>query len=90
MENKGGSEFEFWLGQEFSLLRFAQTGSGAHPTSYPMDTGALPSRIKQPGREADHSPPTSAEVKKTWVVHPLLLLLHGVVLNQINTGRNLT
>jgi hypothetical protein len=23
--------------------------------------------LKRPGREADHSPPTSAEVKKTWV-----------------------
>jgi hypothetical protein len=24
-------------------------------------------RVKRPGHEADHSPPTSAEVKKTWV-----------------------
>jgi hypothetical protein len=23
--------------------------------------------VKRPGREADHSPPNSAEVKKTWV-----------------------
>jgi hypothetical protein len=23
--------------------------------------------VKQPGREADHSPPTSAEVKKMWI-----------------------
>jgi hypothetical protein len=23
--------------------------------------------VKRPGREADHSPPTSAEVKKTWI-----------------------
>jgi hypothetical protein len=23
--------------------------------------------VKRPGRESDHSPPTSAEVKKTWV-----------------------
>jgi hypothetical protein len=23
--------------------------------------------VKLPGREADHSPPTSAEVKKTWI-----------------------
>jgi hypothetical protein len=28
--------------------------------------GSFP-RVKRPGREADHSPPTSAEVKKTWV-----------------------
>jgi hypothetical protein len=24
-------------------------------------------RLKRQGREADHSPPTSAEVKKTWI-----------------------
>jgi hypothetical protein len=29
--------------------------------------GALSSGIKLPGREADHSPPTSAEVKKMWI-----------------------
>jgi hypothetical protein len=28
-----------------------------------MDTGALSLGVKQPGREADHSPPSSAEVK---------------------------
>jgi len=26
-------------------------------------TGALSSEVKRPGREADHSPPSSAEVK---------------------------
>jgi hypothetical protein len=29
--------------------------------------GALSPGVKRPGREADHSPQTSAEVKKTWV-----------------------
>jgi hypothetical protein len=27
------------VGQEFSLLHVVQTGSGAHPASYPMGTG---------------------------------------------------
>jgi hypothetical protein len=26
--------------------------------------------VKRPGREADHSPPTSAEVKKMWIYKP--------------------
>jgi hypothetical protein len=30
-------------------------------------TGALSLGVKQLGREADHSPPTNAEVKKTWI-----------------------
>jgi hypothetical protein len=29
--------------------------------------GALSARVKRPGREADHSPPTSAEVNKMWI-----------------------
>ncbi|PNF23996.1 hypothetical protein B7P43_G09283, partial [Cryptotermes secundus] len=29
--------------------------------------GSLSSEVKRPGREADHSPPTSAEVKKIWI-----------------------
>jgi hypothetical protein len=32
------SEFEFRYGQEFSLPHIVQTGSGVHPTSYPMGT----------------------------------------------------
>jgi hypothetical protein len=30
-------------------------------------TGALSAGVKRPGREVDHSPPTSAEVKKIWI-----------------------
>jgi hypothetical protein len=29
--------------------------------------GAISRGIKRPGREADHSPPTSAKVKKMWI-----------------------
>jgi hypothetical protein len=51
----------------FSPLYVVQTGSGANPTSYPMVTwGSFPG-VKRPGREADHLPPTSAEVNNTWI-----------------------
>jgi hypothetical protein len=43
-----------------------QNGSGAHPASYPMGTRALSPEVKRLEREADHSPPSSAKVKK-WV-----------------------
>jgi hypothetical protein len=47
----------------FSILS-VQTSSGAHPTSCPMGTGGhFPGGKAQPGRDADHSPPSSAEVK---------------------------
>jgi hypothetical protein len=52
-DSRQGQDFYFYSGH---------TGSGAHPASYPM--GAV---VKRPGREADHSPPTSAEVKNTWI-----------------------
>jgi hypothetical protein len=50
----------------FSLYHRVQNGSGAHPASHPMVTrGSFPG-VKRQGREADHSPPSSAEVKE-WV-----------------------
>jgi hypothetical protein len=55
-----GSKFESRQGQEFFLLHVVQTGSGAHPASYPMGTGGCFLGVKRQGREADHSPPTSA------------------------------
>jgi hypothetical protein len=38
------------------------------PLQPPMQwvTGALPMVVKRSGSEADHSPPSSAEVKNTW------------------------
>jgi hypothetical protein len=55
------------LRARFSLLHVVQTGSGAHPASYPMGTGGDFPWGKWPGREADHSPPTSIEVKNAWI-----------------------
>jgi hypothetical protein len=34
--------------------------------------GALSPGVKRPGREADHSPPASAEAKKIWIYTPTL------------------
>jgi hypothetical protein len=48
----------------FSLHRRVQNGSGAHPSSYPMGTRVVSLAVKRPGREADHSPTSSAEVKE--------------------------
>jgi hypothetical protein len=47
-------------GKEFSSSPCVQTGSGVHPASYPMGTERGKARL---GRDADHSPPPSAEVK---------------------------
>jgi hypothetical protein len=49
------------------MHNFVQTGSGVHPTSYKMGNGGSFPGVKRKGREADHSPPASAEVKKMWI-----------------------
>ena len=40
-----------------------QTGTGAHPAPWTMDTGSFP-RVKRPGRGVNHPTPASAEVKE--------------------------
>jgi hypothetical protein len=58
------------------LVLYVQTGSKVHPASCPMGAGA-----KRAGR--DHSPPTSAELKKKKVdlyIHSPIRL-HDIALN---------
>jgi hypothetical protein len=49
--------------KDFSSIFYIQTGSGAHPASSLMGTvGPFPGGKARPGRDADHLPPSSAEV----------------------------
>jgi hypothetical protein len=58
--------------QDFSLFHSIQTCSAAHPASYRMGTGGVSHwGVKRQGREADHSPPSSTEVKNGGAI-PLL------------------
>jgi hypothetical protein len=65
----------------FSELHSVQTGSGAYPTSYQMDTGGSLSGVKRPGREVDHPSSFIAEVKNGQAIPQLPTCLHGVALN---------
>jgi hypothetical protein len=66
-----GSRFRFLAGAgNFSLHHSVQNGSGAHPASYPTGTGD-PSL----GREADHSSPSSAEVRRAAPPLPLYFFM---------------
>jgi hypothetical protein len=62
-------------GHDVSLLRRVQTGSVAHPTSYPMGTGGSFRGDKRPWPEADYLFALSAEVKNCEPVPPLLHIL---------------
>jgi hypothetical protein len=49
--------------KDFSSIHCVQTGSGGHLAPCPMGTGCpFPGGKARPGRDADHSPPSSAEV----------------------------
>jgi hypothetical protein len=49
--------------KDFFSSLFVQTGYGAHPASCTMGTGGpFPGGKARAGRDADHSPPSSAEV----------------------------
>jgi hypothetical protein len=71
----------------FSLHHRVQNGSGAHPASYPVGTRVSFSggKVRRPGREANHSPPSSAKVKE-WAelyLHSLnTLSWHGAQLKK--------
>jgi hypothetical protein len=68
---------QFWRG---NLLYNNHMGSCGY-------RGLFPPGVKRLGREADHSPPTSAEVKNTWMYTSTPpIRLHGVVLNYLSTG----
>jgi hypothetical protein len=66
----------------FSLHHRIQIDSGAHPASYPMGSSGFSLGVERPGREGDHSHPSSAKVKnaRSYTSTPPVRL-HGVVLS---------
>jgi hypothetical protein len=61
LDDRGSITVGDW---DFPLRHHVQTGSGAHPASYPVDTeGSFPG-VKRPGCESDHSPPSGAKAKE--------------------------
>jgi hypothetical protein len=62
-----GSRVRFPAGAgNFSLLHHVQPALGFTQPPIQWVPGALSLRVKQPGLEADHSPPSSAEVNNAW------------------------
>jgi len=64
----------------FSLQHCVKTGSRAHPVSYPVATRSSFLKVKWSGHEADHSPPSSADIKECMdlSLHSPICL-HGAV-----------
>jgi hypothetical protein len=70
-------------GNNFSFPHNTVNGSGAHPAFYAMVMGPVSPWAKRPGHEAYHLTPSSSEVKNGGAIIPLLIRLHGVVVNQL-------
>jgi hypothetical protein len=68
---QAGQPGDSQYGQKIFLYSSVQTGSGAQPASYPMGNGDSFPGVKEPEREADHSSPSSAEVKNGGAILPL-------------------
>jgi hypothetical protein len=67
--------------KDFLFSTAPRPALGPHPASYPLGTGALSPGVKRLGREADHSPPSSAEIENGGAIPPLSTRFHDVVLN---------
>jgi hypothetical protein len=64
-----------------SFLHSLQTDSEDHLASYKIGTCGFFLEVKRPEREANQSPPSSAEIKNVGVMPPLLHslpLLHSI------------
>jgi hypothetical protein len=75
--------FDSRLGLGIFLFTTASR-TALEPTQRPIQwvPGALSLGVKRPGREADHSPPSSAEVKNAWIYTSTPpTRLHGLVLS---------
>jgi hypothetical protein len=71
--------FPAWKGFLFFCRRY-QTASEVHPVFFSVGTGRSYPGLKRPGREANKSPPPSAEVRNAWsYTSSHSVRLHGVV-----------
>jgi hypothetical protein len=71
--------------EDFSSNLCVRTGSGAHPASCTVGTGGK----ARPGRDADHPPPSSAEVKKEYELYVLSWRVAGPFYIILNTALSL-
>jgi hypothetical protein len=66
----GLDDWEFKSRQELGIFLLTTASRPVlEPTQPPIEwvPGALSLGVKRPGREADHSPSSSAEVKNAWI-----------------------
>jgi hypothetical protein len=74
-----------WIPSRSKIFLYStQTGSEVYPASYPLGYRGLSRGAKRPGREADHSSPSSAEVKNSGAIPSLPHM--SSLFNYLSTG----
>jgi hypothetical protein len=67
LDDRGGRISSLSRVKNFPFSMLSKSALGPTQPSIQLISGALAQGVKRPGRDADHSLPTSAEVKKTRV-----------------------
>jgi hypothetical protein len=75
------SSGNYQQGKKYSQLYSVQTGSKYTQLRIQRTQDALSLGEKRQEREADHSPPSTAEVKNGGAIPPLPICINGEVLN---------
>jgi hypothetical protein len=70
--------------RDLPLLQNVQTGLGSYPASYSIDTITLSPGTEQPSHVADHSPPSSVNIKNEWR-YTSTPPLHGMYMHSFDT-----
>jgi hypothetical protein len=84
-----GIALGYGLDDRGSRVRFIGSRTALGPTQSPIQwvPGAISLGVKRPGREADHSPPSSAKVKECLELYlDSPIRLHDVVFSSESTG----
>jgi hypothetical protein len=82
------------LGQEIFLFAASRLAQGPAQPPAQWVAGALSPGVKWPGNEANHAPPSSAEVRKAWsytftppyifMMWCLIIYYHGLIIKHRN------
>jgi hypothetical protein len=67
LDDRGGRSWSPGRIKNFLFSKSSRPALRSTQHSIQWVQGALSLAVKRPGREADHSPPASAEVKKLWI-----------------------
>jgi hypothetical protein len=77
----GWTGFDYRQEEDISFFSTVSKSPLGHNKPIQCVLRALSPKVKKPGRETDHKPPSSAEVKNSGVISSIPIRLHDLMLN---------